>query len=300
MTSTRLVRTGAFALLSLFALGSSCVARDADQMAGDDMGRATAAGDAPGEAARAAAGATAGEAADGAPGEASAPSGDVMPTMAGIVSAPVVIPSSCLVVVPEEVAPESGWPVFVLMHGYGTNKEDFSDLARIVSERGAVAIAIDAPDEIGGGRRSWGTEIAATHVYIQDQIAPLRADVRFDFEPIHVGGFSQGGIRSLLLAAHYPEVYGGVLSISPAGGDWPASPIASIDSHPLRLVHGTAENAGILESAARAVDFWKEWNQPWEVFTHPGGHQFPGDWVKVLGEGTAWILAETAEGRSPR
>ena len=210
-----------------------------------------------------------------------------------IAAGAVTFPHTCLVVIPEGPAPEGGWPVFLLLHGYGTNKEDFDELARVVSGRGAAAIAVDAPGEIGGGRRSWGREIDATHAYLQEQIAPLRADPRFDLEPIHVGGFSQGGIRSLLLAAYYPEEYGGVLSISPAGGDWPDSPRASNYVHPMRLVYGTAENSGILQTAGHAVEFWKQWGQAWEVFTHPGGHQFPGDWATVLGDGAAWILEES-------
>ena len=226
------------------------------------------------------------ESTEGAPGEAVARSGSG--------ADPIAAPASCLIAVPDGAAPEKGWPVFLLLHGYGTNKEDFDDLAAVVSRSGAIAIAIDAPEELGRGRRSWGPDIGATHDYIQEQIAPLRKDPRFDFEPIHVGGFSQGGIRSLLLAANYPDEYGGVLSVSPGGGSWPESPQPSRYAHPMRLVYGTADNDSILQSARRAIEFWKAWGQPWQVFTHPGGHQFPGDWVTVLGDGATWILTESA------
>ena len=208
--------------------------------------------------------------------------------------AETTVPRTCLVSVPEGAVPRGGWPVFVLMHGYGTNKEDFDELARVVSSRGAVAIAVDAPQEIGGGRRSWGPDIHETHKYLQAQLAPLFEDPRFDFTPIHVGGFSQGGIRSLLLAAWYPDVYGGALSVSPAGGDWPDAVPEPTQPHPLRLVYGTQDNQRILESATHAETFWREWQQPFEVFTHPGGHHFPGDWVQVLGDGVTQILTQSA------
>ncbi|MEZ4650849.1 MAG: alpha/beta hydrolase-fold protein [Candidatus Eisenbacteria bacterium] len=206
---------------------------------------------------------------------------------------PSTVPTTCLVSIPDGTAPSGGWPVFVLMHGYGTNKEDFDDLARVVSGRGAVAISVDAPQDLGGGRRSWGPDIHETHRYLQAQLAPLLGDARFDFTPIHVGGFSQGGIRSLLLAAWYPDVYGGVLSVAPAGGDWPERVPDPTRPHPLRLVYGTADNERIQESASHAETFWREWGQPYEVFTHRGGHHFPSDWVQVLGDGVTQILRQS-------
>lgn len=210
------------------------------------------------------------------------------------VEAPVEpIPATCLLVLPEGTPPEGGWPTFLLLHGFGTNKSDFADLAAVVSRRGAAAIAVDAPEDLGNGRRSWSGEIAATHTYLQEQLAAFRDDPRLDLTPLHVGGFSQGGIRSLLLAAHHPDVYGGVLSVSPAGGSWPEAPSATRHGHPLRLVYGTGEQEQILTSASRALAFWQAWGQPFEVFTHPGGHHFPGDWVTVLGDGVTWILDPT-------
>lgn len=197
-----------------------------------------------------------------------------------------------LVTLPDGPAPTSGWPVFVLMHGYGTNKEDFTLLAEMVREHGAAAICVDAPNDLGEGRRSWDESILSTHEYLQEQIAPLRGDPRFDFEPIHVGGFSQGGIRALLLIANYETVYGGALSISPAPGSWPAEPPSATRPHPMRIVHGIAENPAMIESAEKAVAFWTQWDQPFGSFTHPGGHQFPSDWEQILGEGVDWIIAD--------
>jgi hypothetical protein len=52
----------------------------------------------------------------------------------------------------------------------------------------------------------------------------------------------------------------------------------------MRIVHGTMEDPRMIESAQRAVAFWTKWDQPYESFTHPGGHQFPSDWAQVLGE----------------
>lgn len=206
----------------------------------------------------------------------------------------VEVPASCLVALPSGECPQGGWPVFVLMHGYRTNKEDFDALAKVVAAHGAIAICVDAPNELGEGRRSWDASIESTHAYLQEQIGPLRSDPRFDFDPIHVGGFSQGGIRSLLLIVNYESVYGGALSVSPAEGTWPATPPKASRSHPMRLVYGTGESPRMITNAEQSIAFWAKWEQPYGSFTHPAGHQFPSDWAKVLGEGVDWILAESA------
>jgi len=199
-------------------------------------------------------------------------------------------PVTCLVGLPTSSVPEGGWPVFVLLHGYGTNKEDFDALVDEINRHDFVAVSVDAPQVLGPGRRQWGRSIEETHEYLQEQISFLSKDDRFDTRRIHLGGFSQGGIRSLLLVAHYPEAYGGSFSLSPAGGALPDAPKRGTGSHPLFLVYGTAENSGILNSATVAKEFWAEWKQPLQTRTHPGGHHFPSDWATVTEEAVEWIV----------
>ncbi len=215
---------------------------------------------------------------------------------------------TCLLAVPAGAPPDGGWPVFVYLHGYGTNKEDFDHVARLTAERGAAAISVDAMSDLGNGRRSWQGGAEEAHTHIQAQLEAMKAELdwnsqdldRFDFSVLHVGGFSQGGIRSLLLVMQYPDVYGGVLSISPAGATWPESTPALSGTHPLRLIYGTAEGDRVAGTAEKAQKLWGDSGQLWETFTHPGGHHFPGDWPVVLGEGVEWIVETTRSARSEK
>jgi predicted esterase len=203
------------------------------------------------------------------------------------------VPSSLLAALPEGEPPEKGWPVMILLHGYGTAKEDFRDVIDLVSRHSVAAYALDAPTAIGDGRRSWGraSAAAATHEYLQGAIASLRDDPRLDWTVIHVGGFSQGAIHAVHLAVTRPDVYAGVLAVSPSEGLLPETWDPGPGSHPLFLVVGEDEHDGIQGSVRAAEALWRRSNLPVRVHRHNGGHHFPPDWVKVIGGGVDWILA---------
>lgn len=204
------------------------------------------------------------------------------------------MPASLLAAFPDGDPPDGGWPVMVLLHGYGTTKEDFSDVIEVVSRRGVVAFSLDAPTEIGEGRRSWGraTIDAPTHAYLQDAIASMRDDPRLDWDVIHVGGFSQGAGHAISLATAYPAVYGGILSVSPAGGALPDPWDPGDVPHPLFLIVGDEEGQRIQAATGAAASFFRAAGAPVVIHPHEGGHHFPPDWVEVVSGAVDWILAD--------
>jgi len=207
------------------------------------------------------------------------------------------IPSSVLGAWPDGDPPEGGWPVMVLLHGYGTTKEDFSDVIEVVSRHGVAAFSLDAPTVIGEGRRSWGRTAldAPTHDVLQEAIAPLRDDPRLDLDVIHVGGFSQGAGHALALVLAHPDVYGGVLSVAPAGAPLPDAWERGEHPHPVFLIVGDEESQRIRSATGAAAAFFREAGEPVIVHPHDGGHHFPPDWVEVVGGAIDWILAGGGE-----
>lgn len=201
---------------------------------------------------------------------------------------------SGLLACPQGDPPDGGWPVIILLHGYGVNKEDFDDLASLLARDGVAALAIDGPWELGGGRRQWGgaENIEQTHERVQEHLAPFRGDPRYDTGQPLIGGFSQGGLHALLLALRWPAAYGGVLAIAPApAADFPAEWKNRESPHRLYLVCGTEDSAQIRAMVDRAEALWKRAQQPVRRHDHPGGHHFPPDWPEVLRDGVRWLRA---------
>lgn len=209
------------------------------------------------------------------------------------------LPPTAILACPHDTGFTEPWPVIVLLHGYGVTKEDFDVLAPALAARGLAAIAIDAPHPLQGGGRSWPADNDVVHARVQEHLTALRDDPRYDAERVFVGGFSQGGIHSLLLALRHPEAYRGVLSISPGGGTLPDS-WEPAGKPPLFLVYGEREGRGILDRVERAEALWQDAGCPLRVHAHPGGHEFPADWEEVLGDGAIWLLENAGPAEEAR
>ncbi len=202
-------------------------------------------------------------------------------------------PPTAHVVCPEGSPPRDGWPVFVLLHGYGTNKHDFEDLCSVVASRGAVAVALDAPHVVRGARRSWGRPNANpdVHTYVQERTAFLRDDPRFDTRRLHLGGFSQGAMHAVLLTVTWPEHYGGVLAVSsPGSASLPERWETGDTAHPLFVVYGQQEPEHVTRFADRLARLWDASKQRHQSFRHPGGHTFPLFWERIFAGAVDWIL----------
>ena len=87
----------------------------------------------------------------------------------------------------------------------------------------------------------------------------------------------------MLLTAEKPDLYAGVVGLSPGGSlaDLLGTPGLNPLKRPARCVfiHGTAEPHApfvqIWRNASKSAG-WK-----FQSHTHPGGHQFPGNWAEM-------------------
>ena len=211
----------------------------------------------------------------------------------GAVAAETELPGSAMLALPDAEVPEDGWPTILLLHGYGTNKEDFTAFSGMLVQHGVAAISIDAPVSIGEGRRSWPRDAEQSYAALRPSLDFVQEDKRYDASRVFVGGFSQGGYHSMLMGKGHPSEVAGLLVISPGGGaalpdNWQGGGF----EQPLYLLYGEQESDRIRGLVENAAEEWRAAEQRVLVESHDGGHHFPDDWEAVLGRAMDWLLGD--------
>jgi predicted esterase len=187
--------------------------------------------------------------------------------------------------------PAGGWPVMVLLHGYGDSHESYFDHAELWAGQGFLAIALPGSVPFESGGFIWNEEsVETTHEQIQAVLAAPLVQSRSDAERVFLCGFSQGGIHAFQAAALHPADYAGVVPVGPGGQPWTLtnSDFARGTGKRLWLVWGQQDGARkFAEQLAPACT-----DAGWVVQTtvHPGGHQFPEDWVATCPRVAAFLL----------
>lgn len=90
----------------------------------------------------------------------------------------------------------------LLLHGFGSTKEDFADLALLPQFRDRTIIAYDAP---GFGETQCSDHRTLSIPFLQKTAERLIAI--HGFERFHLLGHSMGGLTGLLLAYHNPNTF---------------------------------------------------------------------------------------------
>ncbi|MCW2099959.1 UNVERIFIED_ORG: pimeloyl-ACP methyl ester carboxylesterase [Pseudomonas psychrophila] len=88
----------------------------------------------------------------------------------------------------------------VFLHGFGSTKEDYADIALQPAFAGHPFLAFDAP----GCGETRCDDLSRVSIPFQLQTA-LQVLEHFGIERFHVVGHSMGGLNALLLAHQYPE-----------------------------------------------------------------------------------------------
>lgn len=126
---------------------------------------------------------------------------------------------------PEGEAPTGGSPALVMIHGFGANEGDIYELVPYVDKH-VLVVAPRGPmkvDENPRGSWRWSVpqedgspdpavlqESASKIAALIGQLSELTG-VKVDPTQVYLGGFSQGALMSLEMAANYPELLAGIL-----------------------------------------------------------------------------------------
>lgn len=188
---------------------------------------------------------------------------------------------------PKGSQPPGGWPVMLLLHGYGDTNLAYLDQAARWAEQGFVTVAVPGSVPAGDVHYQWSHEsTAATHQDLQAIVtSPLLKGVA-DPDQVYLLGFSQGALHGLMLTAENPQQYAGVVALSPGGSfaDKLSTPNLNRSQRAAKIyfIHGDAE------PHAPLVKLWQQTctDAQWRFHssTHPGGHHFPMNWDELLPE----------------
>lgn len=194
---------------------------------------------------------------------------------------------------PSGKRPAAGWPMILLLHGYGDSNLSYVDFARDWAELGFVAVAVPGSVPARNGHFLWSLESTEpTHQDLQAIIrSPLFGSL-VNRDQVFLLGFSQGALHAMLLAAEQPDLYAGVVALSPGGSlaDRLDPPPLNRNQRPGRIVfiHGTEEPPApyvrIWSSACQSAG-WK-----FDSKTHPGGHHFPEDWDEMQAKVATFLI----------
>lgn len=129
-----------------------------------------------------------------------------------------------LTVYPDGYAEGKPYPLIILLHGFGANKDNLSDLAPLIDRTDYIYVLPDAPlsaaDEPTirawyerGGKESPAAvreAIASLDGFVKEVIARFRVPAG----RVLLGGFSQGGAMSLRFGLPRPDLFAGIAVLS--------------------------------------------------------------------------------------
>ena len=200
-------------------------------------------------------------------------------------------------------------PAALLLHGYGSRKEQMADaVGRILLDAGIASLAIDLPLH---GERDRAVDLDAVRnplVLISQWRAALAEcgaalewmaeQQELDGHRLAIVGYSMGSFVGVMVAARNDHVKALVLA---AGGDLPegtaftrlvrtvADPVRSIrrlDGRPLLMVHGTRDRTVRPEQAVRLFEAAPE---PKELRWYETGHWLPDAATR---DAATWLKAQ--------
>lgn len=188
---------------------------------------------------------------------------------------------------PRESQPPTGWPVMLLLHGYGDTNLSYLGQAVQWAGQGYLTVAVPGSVPAGDGHYQWSHQsTAATQEDLQAILnSPILKGVA-DPGQVYLLGFSQGALHGLMLTAENPQQYAGVVALSPGGSfaDRLATPHLNRSQRTAKIyfIHGDTE------PHAPFVKIWEQAckDAQWRFHggTHPGGHHFPLNWDDLLPE----------------
>lgn len=176
--------------------------------------------------------------------------------------------------------PEGGWPIILMLHGYGDSNANYVNLARAWASLGFVAVAVPGSTPGEDGRYMWNME--STDPTLKDLRTIMQSKLLegiVNKDKVFLFGFSQGALHSLLLTAEHRDEFAGVVALSPGGSisEQMIEPkIANGRTGRLVFIYGSQEPHEWIAKKwkkACAESKWKFMSN-----SHVGGHHFPRDW----------------------
>jgi phospholipase/carboxylesterase len=176
-------------------------------------------------------------------------------------------------------------PVLILLHGYGSNKEDLFSFASELPDE-LLIISAQAPYEMDYGGFAWyAISLDAGNTKHSDldqartslkKIALFIDEIKLKFntnpQKTFLLGFSQGAILSYALSLNYPNKIQYLLALSGyLNEDLLPKKMPSIETD-YYISHGTVDQVLAVEEARKAPKFLDKYSLPNVYSEYPTGH----------------------------
>ncbi len=176
-------------------------------------------------------------------------------------------------------------PLLVMLHGYGSNKEDLFGFAPILPDAFHI-VSIQAPHRMAdfgyawyaihfdnqNGKWSDDAQAVASRDALANFISGYTKQVKADPEKVFILGFSQGAILAYALAFSYPNLFKGIVALS---GYLNTNIIDKKDGSGFPKIyasHGEQDVVVPFDWALKTANTLNEWNVKHIFESYPVGH----------------------------
>lgn len=192
-------------------------------------------------------------------------------------------------------------PIFIFLHGYGSNERDLFSLANYVPENFMV-ISARSPytldynsysfydiDYSTGTKRINLEQAEKSRNTIKKFIDQLIEKYKIDPEQVYMGGFSQGAIMSIAVALTFPGTLKGIVAFSSSILPIIKSqvkPNEALKNLSVFMSHGIDDSVIDIALGREARDYLLDLGIKPEYYEFSGGHEIP---AKTIRDFNSWI-----------
>ena len=205
-----------------------------------------------------------------------------------------------LTVVPDNYAPGTGYPLVIMLHGFGANMQDLAGLAPAIESEGYVYACPNAPIpfDLGGGQVGCGwipprgqataEDIRQAEGLLGGFFDEILAKFQISSGQALLMGFSQGGGMTYRCGLGRPEVFAGLVALSASlpAPDELRGRLPQKREQPIFIAHGRADPMVSMESARNTRKFLEEEGYSPDYHEYDMGHEIP---LPVLEDLIPWI-----------
>jgi phospholipase/carboxylesterase len=212
-----------------------------------------------------------------------------------------------ILVTPEDFTRDAGYPLVVLLHGFGASMQDLTSLAPYIDDTGYAYAFPNAPFEVNLGPGyvgySWATGRPgmappdANTPDVDELLAVFMSEVLSEAGAtpgkVVLGGFSQGGGLTLGFGLPRPEMYAGLAVLSGFFRDQEAVGKRLPDERKQRIfvAHGTQDPTVPIDGGRATKTFLEGAGYDFEYHEYPMAHEIA---PQELDDLKAWLQGTLA------
>jgi len=201
-----------------------------------------------------------------------------------------------LIFIPPDYDSSQKYPLFIVLHGYGSSPSDFTrELPIFLTEKGFIFLIPYGTEVHGLTSFSWGDVDKCEEKILKD-IEEVKSKYSIDTTRIILLGYSQGGSRTFSLGVRNPEVFKAIITVAGTFNEEEVKDyLNKLKGKDFRLymMIGGKDRKERIKSNEMAKRLLKQYGAKVHLEIYPEvGHAFPGDPLKEVGKALKFIMGE--------